>query len=192
MTCMRVSPQLIGQSFYMFLIHGDRVLDPDLNLLNEILTVIDRHLETVINGWSATAIADELGYFDRIEHVTGLGFVACQAYMTATYGFMNVAKLGSLSKGPRHKSGLSIAELVNHAANYWKHRDEWHLDKGFAKQKRVREAFDSIGFPVDTDYPLSGILTELAASQSASFSPLIEKLEEWRDAVRKAASTSQC
>jgi hypothetical protein len=37
--------------------------------------------------------------------------------------------------------------------------------------------------PVDTDYPLGGVLSELAASEIASFSPLVSLLTEWRDAL---------
>ena len=97
---------------------------------------------------------------DRAEHITGLGFAACQAYVTATHGVMNVGKSKAFAFGPCHGSGQRIVEIVNHAANYWKHREEWHLDKSSARQNRIRNAFEAIGFSVDLDYPLSGVITD--------------------------------
>jgi hypothetical protein len=104
----------------MFLIHEKSVWDPDLDMLAEVLAVIDAQLETVLQGWENASEADELGYFDRAEHITGLGFVACQAYLTATYGFVSMKKLHALSVGPRHRDGQTIVEVINHAANFWK------------------------------------------------------------------------
>jgi hypothetical protein len=172
----------------MFLIKENSVLDFDHDLLVEVLAVIDGQLDTILRGWSDAAEADEFGYFDRAEHITGLGFVACQAYMTATYGFMNLAKSRALSLGPRHKTGQTIADIINHAANFWKHYDEWHLEKGIAKHDRTRAAFESLESPVDLDYPLSGILAELAVPQPPSFKLLADRLALWRDDLRSKSS----
>lgn len=141
----------------MFFVHDDSVVDLDLDLLAELLDVIDRQLDTVTGGWRSAEEADELGYFDRAEHITGFGFVACQAYITATYGFLKTPKLKALSVGPRHRSGHRVVELVNHAANYWKHHNEWPLYNSPGNQNRIRQAFDAVGFPVDIDYPLCGV-----------------------------------
>lgn len=172
----------------MFFVHDKGVFDLDLDLLAELLDAIDRQLDTVTRGWRNAEEADELGYFDRAEHITGFGFVACQAYMTATYGFLKISKLKALSVGPSHRTGHRVVELVNHAANYWKHHDEWPLDKSPGNQNRIKQAFDAVGFPVDVDYPLSGVLTELVAPKPASFAPLVQMLAIWRDALRKNAA----
>ena len=169
----------------MYIIQEQSIFDPDLDMLTEVLAVFDRHLAAILEGWEDASEADSLGYFDRAEHITGLGFVACQAYLTATYGFANVKKSDALSMGPRHASGQTIAQAINHAANFWKHHDEWHLDKSLAQQDRIMRAFDSIGFPVDLDYPLSGVLTELAVPGPAAFAPLLPKLDQWREEVRQ-------
>jgi hypothetical protein len=171
----------------MFMLKGGIVCwDPDLDMLAEVLLVLDRQLETILDGWQdAAEEAEALGYFDRVEHITGLGFVACQAYMTATYGYLNIPKGSALTAGPVHRTGQHIVQIINHAANYWKHRDEWHLDKSPANQTRIRNAFDTIGFPVETDYPLSGVLTELASPDLAAFKPLVGQLVKWRDDLRK-------
>jgi hypothetical protein len=172
----------------MFLIIENSVCDFGLDLLVEVLTVIDSQLDTILRGWSDAVEADEFGYFDRAEHIAGLGFVACQAYMTSTYGFISVEKSKALTSGPRHKNGQTVVEIINHAANFWKHYDEWHLDKGTARRDRIIAAFESLGSPVDLDYPLSGILAELAAPQPASFKPLADKLARWRDDLRSVSA----
>jgi hypothetical protein len=106
--------------------------------------------------------------------------------MTATYGFLNMQKSRALAVGPTHTTGQRVVEIVNHAANYWKHREEWHLDRSPANENRIRAAFDAVGFPVDLDYPLIGVLTELVDPEPAAFKPLVAKLASWRDDLRRA------
>lgn len=102
----------------------EKVVDYDLDLLRELLQLLDAQLDR-LGKWAARADdADREGIYDSEEHVVGLGFVACQTYLVATYGAMLVKKPKALGFGPPHRSGYTIAQLVNHAANYWKHRDE--------------------------------------------------------------------
>jgi len=172
----------------MLITLGKSVWDTDLDMLAELLAVIDAQLETVLQRCDDPSLAGQLGYFDSAEHITGLGFVACQAYLTAIYGSLNVKKLNALSIGPHHSSGQTTVEIINHAANFWKHHDEWHLDKSGACQDRVRKAFDAVGFPVDLDYPLVGILSELVVPESAAFKSLVGKLRQWREEMRHVAT----
>jgi len=128
---------------------------------------IDKKLAEIIDRSNSVEDPDSLGYFDSAEHLTGLGFVACQAYMTAVYGVLRVEQLKALSYGPMHQRGKSIAQIVNDAANYWKHNNSWSLDKSPRQRKRIENTFNEVGFPVGTEYPLteyplSGVLTELA------------------------------
>jgi hypothetical protein len=167
---------------------GKVVWDPGLELLTELFGVLDRHLGQLEEQWQGAGDADALGYFDRMEHATGFGFVACQTYMTSILGVLSIPKATALSAGPRHKAGLTVVEIVNHAANYWKHRDAWQLDRGAAGQERITQAFDAVGFAVDTDYPLGGILAELCNPDIASFAALRGLLVEWRDALRRRAA----
>jgi hypothetical protein len=171
----------------MFMIKGGIILcDPDLDVLAEVLLVLDRHIASIIGERETAEECDALGNFDRAEHIMGLGFVACQAYLTATHGFLNIQKPDAFSLGPRHRTGKRIVEIINHAANYWKHHEEWHLEKNPARQNRIRDVFDAVGFPVDLDYPLSGILAEVVAPDSTAFTPLVAKLANWRDELRVA------
>src|SRR4051812_20574440 len=120
----------------MYFVIDGSIWDPDLDLLSDLVAVLDGHLEAV-SAKCQGSFADELGCFDRMEHVVGLGFTACQTYLTATYGFIEVPKSTALLVGPRHRSGRSVAEVVNHAANYWKHNEEWTLDKSPVHRQRI-------------------------------------------------------
>jgi hypothetical protein len=162
-------------------------IDYDLELLADLMHVIDDQLDRIVRQSTRVDDPDAMGYFDRAEHITGLGFVACQAHMASTYGFLHVSKPVALARGPRHSCGRTVAELVNHAANYWKHNSEWPLGKNDSRRAKIIAAFEAIGFPVGVDYPLSGVLTELTAPHAASFGPIVTALESWRNDVQTAA-----
>lgn len=148
-------------------------------MARELIELIDNRLSKLAKDSTETEIVYELGYFDSMEHLTGLGFVACQTFMAAIYGISKIDKNKALSVGPKHSCGSTIAAITNAAANYWKHNNEWVLDKS-TKQKKIIEAmFEEVGFPVDTEYPLSGVLTELSEPNSASFTSVFKKLEVW-------------
>jgi hypothetical protein len=87
-----------------------------------------------------------------------------------------------LALGRRHSEAHTVAEAINHAANYWKHHSEWHWVYGTRRHERTFDAIDSCGFiPDPSEYPLSGILTELVTPSFSAFIPLVPKLEEWRN-----------
>ena len=163
------------------------LLTVETNLARELIGLIDEKLSELSRKSTETEIADLLGYFDSMEHLTGLGFVTCQTYMTAVYGITKVDKKTALSFGPFHSYGASIAEVVNAAANYWKHNNEWSLDKTPKRREAIEATFKDIGFPIGTEYPLSGILTELAEPDDASFMPVMNKLRTWENEVQNAA-----
>jgi hypothetical protein len=60
---------------------GTAVVDFDLDLLSDVLAPLDKHLEGILQASDKVFDADQLGYYDRAEHVAGLGFVACQTYL---------------------------------------------------------------------------------------------------------------
>ncbi|MGD1277274.1 MAG: hypothetical protein ABR964_08630 [Tepidisphaeraceae bacterium] len=174
----------------MFLIHNGKVVcDWDLEFLGELLALIDKQLDKLYRQAKQSADPDSFGIFDSAEGVIGLGFVACQRYLVATCGSVRIDKKLALVRGARHPSGMTIPEIINHAANYWKHRDEWQLDKSPANQNRVRriwKAFKAVGCAPDLNYPLSCILAKLVAPGPPGFKPIITKLERWRDELRAA------
>src|SRR3546814_5933127 len=99
-----------------------------------------------------------------------------------------IDKSAALRKGPQHPGGLSKVQIINHAANYWKHNNEWALTKPDRRRELIEKAFDSVGFPVGTDYPLSGVLTELSEPHFASFAVVTGALRGDRKSTRLNSS----
>jgi hypothetical protein len=152
-------------------------LEYELEILGELITTIDQKLVEICQKSTCVDDGDGFGYFDSAEHVTGLGFVACQTYMATVYGYLKIDKQKALAAGPRHSCGRTKVQIINHAANYWKHNNEWALDRSTEKRQAIEKAFESVGFPVGTEYPLSGVLTEVASPEAATFRPLLQILE---------------
>src|SRR5260370_1283722 len=106
------------------------LIDVETSVLRTLITTIGQQLEEVCRKSVETNEDPEaLGYFDSAEHLTGLGFVACQTYMATVYGHLRIEKLNALNAGPAHLSGQTKVQIINHAANYWKHNNEWPLDR---------------------------------------------------------------
>jgi len=164
------------------------LLTLETDLIGELVETIDKKLAEIIDRANSVEDPDSLSYFDSAEHLTGLGFVACQAYMTAVYGVLRVEQLKALSYGPMHQCGKSIEQIVNDAANYWKHNNAWSVEKSPKQRERIENTFNKVGFPVETEYPLSEVLTELASPFAASFGPILQKLEEWKGSVQHDAA----
>jgi hypothetical protein len=158
-------------------------LERELETLLSLVASLDAQLEEVVSKSLAVEDADQFGYFDVAEHITGLGFVACQTYVATLCGGISAGKRDTLKKGPQHSGGLSKAEIINHAANYWKHNNEWALAKADRRRDAIEKAFDSVGFSVGTDYPLSGVLTEISVPHPASLACAVDVLRKWKDAV---------
>ena len=162
------------------------ILDYNLEHLRALIIFIDQQLQEVSRKSTEVDDADSFGYFDSAEHITGLGFVACQAYMTAVYGYFRIEKDKALSMGPLHASGQTKVQIINHAANYWKHNSEWSLDRSTRQREIIEKTFESVGFPVDREYPLSGVLTEVASPEVVAFKPVIAVLESWKNVLANA------
>jgi hypothetical protein len=166
---------------------GNVRLRYEIGLIKDLILMIDEKLADLLERSNDVDDPDALGYFDSAEQLTGLGLVACQTYMTAVYGILGIAKRDALLSGPRHSTGSTIVALINHGANYWKHNNEWSVSKDSRQREYTKKAFESVGFPVDLDYPLSGMLTELVAPEYASFAAILDKLEDWVRELQTAA-----
>src|SRR5882762_2496027 len=92
-------------------------------LLKEILHLLDKQLQRLEEVQERPVDPEALGLYDSGEATIGLGFVACQQYLSTIYGQSKVEKLLALGTGPQHYSGMTTAEIVNHSANYWKHHE---------------------------------------------------------------------
>lgn len=179
----------MGMSLSFVRRHNMRTLwiEAELGKLAKLVLAIDEHLSDICAKSVEEEEADSLGYFDSAEHATGLGLVACQTYMATVYGTLGMEKHKALSFGPKHPAGLTMVQIINHAANYWKHNNEWTLDRTAARQLAIEKAFESVGFPVGIDYPLSGVLTELVSPHPASLAAVVSVLEAWKAELYSAA-----
>lgn len=157
--------------------------DSEIALISDLVIVIDQKLSDICEKAINTAGADEFGFYDAAEHATGLGLVACQTIIAMVCGGLAIKKATALALGPMHLGGLSKVQIVNHAANFWKHNNEWSLEGPSKRHEIIVRTFDSVGFPVDTGYPLSGVLTELSAPQPASLLAVLGVLDVWKKDV---------
>jgi len=171
----------------MFLKIADgEIFDYDLEFLQELAFLLDTRLGLLEARESSLSDPDAFGIHDSAEYIVGIGFVACQGYLTATYGPLQIDKQEALKLGPRHRGGQTVAALINYAANFWKHHEEWSLNPNSAPQTRTLAALATVA-EVDTDYPLFATLASLLSPRPPRFHALLPQLEAWRSAVAGAA-----
>jgi hypothetical protein len=76
-----------------------------------------------------------------------------------------------------------MAQLVNAAANHWKHSPEWSLDAPTAQAAQTLEAISSLGVDTNGSYPVANTLFAMLTPHQARFANLIPFLTQWRDAL---------
>ena len=159
---------------------SDGVFDFYHQFLTETAEFVDIKLDQIDAEAAACEDPDAFGQFDRFEYVCGIGFVACQEYITAVS-----ARSGSkgkvLRKGPK-VGKYAIAELVNAGANYWKHHHTWTNPPG-DKERHSVELLQSAGVDPYKEYVVVNLLAKLQGDQPCRFSPLVQCLTTWRDDI---------
>ena len=169
----------------MLLLFEDGVHDFDLESLVELLEVLDHQIENSEAEISSSTDPDGSGCFDRLEGAVGLGFVACQQYIHATYPRLiddpkltaTKRKLKAIKSPPIHSNRerpIAIAEVINAAANFWKHHDE-----GVPKPETM-DVMNSL-VPPSADYKMGKVLYELVKPEPSRFASVVRLLTEWRD-----------
>jgi hypothetical protein len=160
------------------------ILDFDLDFLKDAAALIDARLERLDKEVTASPDPDAFGAFDQAEYITGFGFVACQTYTTAIMSSckLKLKKHEALALGPKHRTGRSMAELINAAANYWKHSPRGSPDAPSTRAQRTLEVIASLGVDTSASYLLANTLYEILAPHPARFANLIPFLTQWRDA----------
>jgi hypothetical protein len=158
--------------------------DFDLNFLRSAVDLVDSSLEHLDEETGASPDPDQFGIFDEIEYICGFGFVACQTYMTSVISQFNTEKRKALAFGPKHKTGQPIVQIVNAAANYWKHSPEWSLDAPTTQAKQTLEVIASLGINTNIgSYPVSNTLGKILVPNPPRFVNLIPFLTQWREAL---------
>ncbi len=163
------------------------ILDFDLDFLRGAAALVDASLERLDGKADASPDSDTFGIFDEVEYLTGFGFVACQTYATAvaSRGKLKGKKHEALALGPKHRTGRSIAQLIDAAANHWKHSSEWSLNTPTTRAKQTLEVISSLGVNTNGSYPAANMLYEILAPHPARFANLIPFLTQWRDTLPK-------
>lgn len=174
----------------MYLKFDDGVLDYDLDFVRDLFALLDERLDRLQERIDECSDPDQLGLFDEAEFIAGVGFVACQRYLASTYGPHGLPKDVALKLGPHHHNGESYACILNAAANYWKHVDEWDASATIARdigqlddrQQRTIHVIESV--TPWSEYTCAHLLCEL--TPRSHFSALIPTLEAWRERVDAA------
>lgn len=170
---------------------NEMILDMDADFMENAFRLVDEQLETLNE-----IIRDDLrgqgdsAFFDDAEYIYGLGFVLGQRYLTSTCGAFKIVESEDRRKacalGPQTK-GVGTALLVDAAANYWKHSDEWdhqNLSKG---QNRTKETIEKVGVKVGFgEYVGSNVFAAIGLKK---FQDLIPLLKTWSNAVETAQNS---
>ena len=159
------------------------IIDHDLDFLKDAVALVDANLDRLEKRISTHRDPTMFGFFDQVEYITGLGFVACQTYATAKRSQRTLLKEEALSIGPKHRTGLPMIMLVNAAANYWKHNLEWSLDVPKKPTQRAVSVISDLGVNPKSPYPITNTLREVLAPYPARFENLIPFLTQWRDGL---------
>ena len=168
----------------MYIKCGDAFGDSDLAFLRELFEMLDSKLRELQLRADQRPGDDSSGIYDWCDYLAGTGFVACQRYLAATYRPHEVAKEIALAIGPHHNCGKSIAAILNAAANFWKHQDEWDIYTVITRDvdalgKREQKTVDIIESVTPwSDFTFANLLFELTGE--IQFARLIPMLEEWR------------
>lgn len=158
--------------------------DFDLEFLSEAARFLDGQLERIHREASGCDDSDVFGHFDRYEYVTGLGFVACQQYVTAILNQQRVARHPALDVGPVHRSGVPMVALINAAANLWKHGSEWKEHPENPRAEQAMSILREAGLDLDQSYVLTNVLAVLLSPLPHRFVRLLPFLEQWREQLR--------
>ena len=158
--------------------------DFDIDFLRDATNLVDGRLE-ILDEWAESHPAPEMyGIYDNVEYITGFGFVACQTYITATISHSGIKKRDALDLGPRHRTGITFAALLNACANHWKHSAEWREQELHRDAKKTNEVIAELGVDPDGPYATVNALHSLLTPHPTRFAPVLPFLVQWRDEVR--------
>ena len=168
---------------------ADGFLDFNFKFLVGLCELLDERLTWIQTQCDGAVDPDAMGLIDDFEYYSGLGFVACQRYLTATCQWCRVEKRVALAIGPHHDSGQAIVTLLNAAANYWKHVDDWNpaavarrdVEQLHPRQQRTIHVIQTV--TPWSDYTCANLLGELTAQ--SRFVEVMPVLEVWRERVSR-------
>jgi hypothetical protein len=182
----------------MYLKSGDDFFDYDLNFLEDFFTFLDAKLDDLQRRIDESPDPDQLGLFDDGEYLAGLGFVACQRYLSSTFGWKSIEKGEALDTGPKHLRGKTYARILHSAANYWKHADEWDSTAVMTRDITALKRDDELrtirtiqSVTPWSEYTCFNLLAALTNTEKPRFADLIPILITWRKLLDEKPSNSE-
>ena len=151
------------------------VLIYDLSLAKDALALLDEKLDHMV----VTEDADADGTLDTLNNLYGSGFTALQTFITAVVSSSTLDKRRALELEPIHTCGVSIAGLVNAAANHWKHSSEWSKTAPSRQALQTIAIFENLGIDPWGDYALANALHAMVNPHPTRFASLLPFLDQW-------------
>lgn len=168
----------------MYIKFGNKFADPELFYLKEICMMLDEKIKIDYEKIKAARDVDIDGAGDHSEYLIGLGFTAMQRYLLDVLDMRKIKKHEVLNLGNKFSSELSIAEIINHAANWWKHEPAWTTialdEKELTKDNAT---LDTILENAEYPYALSNILGGITKENEFCLSSVLPHLLKWREDV---------
>ena len=134
---------------------------------------------------------------EHAEPLFGIGFVAAQSYALGTVSDLNSVRT-SRGKPKIEKldcyacdtitimGGVTRIQLINAAANYFKHHDEWpRWPTGADRGAHDTKVLSSVGITANTEFPCIAAV-DLLCGSSWELIVLHQMLKEWRVHLFKA------
>ncbi|MBV5347411.1 hypothetical protein [Lamprocystis purpurea] len=166
----------------MYLKAGDEYADGEMALLADLLAMVDKEILRVQEKIKASKDPETDGLLDRGEYFVGIGVTAIQQYFSDTLTLTGIDKKTALELGPKHSKNYSIFQVINAAANYWKHSAEWYSESELRKdaQRTIQVVSEVSG---TNYYMLYNSLHALLRSSDVTLCSLLPMLVLWRTAV---------
>jgi hypothetical protein len=152
------------------------------DFLRNMLRFVDEQMR-ILDGQISEdmRIKEDSALIPYSEYFAGQGFVAGQRYITSVCGGLRVPKQQALLLGPQFGAGLPYASLVNAAANYAKHSEEWNFDDLKDLQAATKATIEKAGVTVGWGEAVAWNLFDRLGL--GSFGDLLPILSSWSDAV---------
>ena len=166
-------------------------IDWRIEPLHDVIVGIDSGLAAASERLANEDGFDGLTVREHAEPLFGLGFVAAQSYALGTVSDLNSVRM---SRGKPKKDKLDCYEcdsirvkgrvtriqLINAAANYFKHHDEWsRWPTGNDRGAYDTTTLYSVGITEQTEFPCIDAVN-LLCGKSWELIVLHEIMREWR------------
>jgi hypothetical protein len=164
---------------------GDHCWDADLVLLGRHLEILDTELRRINLAIQTSRDPESDGLCEAGEYFIGHGFIAIQRYLTTTRTALRIGASDAYSLPPNVQNGLPLAAVLNAAANYWKHVEEWVETLNVGKDSELRANALKTLQQIETvtpwaDYTCANLLAALLDGKALELSSLLPEIEEWR------------